>query len=305
MLIRFQNVTRQFGKFRAVDDISFTIEQGEIIGLLGHNGAGKTTIMKLLTGYLDVTNGQIMLDGMCMSPNSVEIKNNIGYLPENCPLWSNMSVIDFLRYQAVVKGIPSRNIDNQLLNVIEKTHLTGKAIQPIRKLSKGYRQRVGVASAILNRPAVIVLDEPTNGLDPEQTLHMRSLIKELAETSTVILSTHILQEVQAICQRVLIIRAGKLVLDKKLSDLKRAKGVLVTLKEEEPIVRHLLKKHGSVRSVELCNKVNNQYQYLLDVDTSQISEIGKKLYESGCEVFELKPNIQNLEELFNEEYKIN
>lgn len=302
MLIELDHVTRQFGEFKAVNNISFAIGQGEIIGLLGHNGAGKTTTMKLLTGYLEVTKGDIIVDGLYMGRDKSQIQERIGYLPENCPLWTNMSVIDFLRYQASIKNIAADKQEQNILSAITKTYLKEKALQPICTLSKGYRQRVGVANAILNQPKIIILDEPTNGLDPTQTMHMRSLIKELAKTSTVILSTHILQEVQAVCERVLIIRAGKLVTDQKLAELNRADGVTVIVDKDEEEMALLLNSIPAVRSFALKSHSNNHFRYFVDTDEVNIPLLSQAINQANFNLYELKPNIQSLEILFSQDF---
>jgi len=302
MLIELNHVTRQFGDFKAVDDISFAIGQGEIIGLLGHNGAGKTTTMKLLTGYLEATRGDIIVDGLQMRRDKSQIQERIGYLPENCPLWTNMSVIDFLRYQASIKNIVADKQEQSILNAITKTYLKEKALHPICTLSKGYRQRVGVANAILNQPKIVILDEPTNGLDPTQTMHMRSLIKELAKTSTVILSTHILQEVQAVCERVLIIRAGKLVTDQKLAELNRADGVMVIVDKDTEHMAAILNSIPTVRSFTLKSHDNNRFKYLVDTDDVNIPLLSQAINQANFSLYELQPNIQSLEVLFSQDF---
>lgn len=302
MLIQFDHVTRQFNGYKAVNDVSFFIDQSEIVGLLGHNGAGKTTIMKLLTGYLEPTNGQIYVDGLRMDCDLHSIQSRMGYLPENCPLWPDMSVIEFLLYQASLKGIPKAELDDQVFRIIKKTHLVEKANQPIGTLSKGYRQRVGVANAILKHPKIIILDEPTNGLDPTQTLNMRALIQELAKTSTVILSTHILQEVQAVCDRVIIVRDGKIVTDERLDELDQTKGLRVTVDQDEQTMQALCKDLISVKTIQLKSIRDNKYQYKLEVDSEMAPKISQKILEAGHQLFEISPERQDLETLFKEDY---
>lgn len=304
MQIQFEHVTRQFNGYTAVDDVSFTIGQGEIVGLLGHNGAGKTTIMKLLTGYLELTSGDIIVDGLHIGSDKQFIQTCVGYLPENCPLWSDMSVIDFLSYQVSLQGVPKAAQDLQIANAIQRTQLMDKATQSIHTLSKGYRQRVGVANAILKNPKIIILDEPTNGIDPMQTLHMRALIQELAKNSTVILSTHILQEVQAICSRVIILRAGKLVTDEKLSELDRAKGLRITVDQDESAVRLLLKDLIGMRSIRLNGVKDKQYQYLLDTCVDAAPLISQKIHQAGFQLYELTVEKQSLESLFKEDFTV-
>lgn len=304
MLIQFDHITRQFNGHKAVDDVSFSIGQGEIVGLLGHNGAGKTTIMKLLTGYLEPTQGKIFVDGLHMDRDMHSIQSRMGYLPENCPLWPDMTVVEFLLYQASLKGILDTELDDQVYHAIEKTHLVEKAIQPIGTLSKGYRQRVGVANAILNHPKIIILDEPTNGLDPTQTLNMRALIQELANTSTIILSTHILQEVQAMCDRVIIVRSGKIVTDSKLDELDQIKGLRVIVDQNEQTIQELCKDLIGVKDIQLKSISEDQYQYVLNVDVSLAPKVSQKILEAGYQLFEITPERRNLETLFKDDYVV-
>lgn len=218
-MIEADGLTRRYGDFLAVSDVSFSIDQGEIVGLLGHNGAGKTTIMKMLTGFLEPSSGIIRVNGVDLKEDPKTVQASLGYLPENLPLYPEMSVADFLDYAAEVRGIdPAAAVRR----AIEATELEEKALDPISTLSRGFKQRVGVAQAILHSPKFLILDEPTNGLDPGQTEHMRSLIQRLAESATVILSTHIMQEVDAICDRAIILRGGALVLDERLENLKES-----------------------------------------------------------------------------------
>lgn len=218
-MIEADQLTRSYGDFLAVKNVSFSISQGEIVGLLGHNGAGKTTIMKMLTGYLEPSAGTVRVDGVDLVDDPKTVQMRLGYLPENLPLYPELSVADYLDYAAEIRGVDA---PGAVRRAIEATELESKALEPIATLSRGFKQRVGVAQAILHEPGLLILDEPTNGLDPGQTQHMRSLIERLAENATVILSTHIMQEVDAICDRAIILRGGELVLDERLADLKES-----------------------------------------------------------------------------------
>ncbi|MCI5158128.1 MAG: ABC transporter ATP-binding protein, partial [Candidatus Electrothrix sp. AUS1_2] len=220
-MIKVEHLTRKYGDFTAVDDVSFEIGQGEIVGLLGHNGAGKTTIMKMITGYLEPTEGNITIDGLDVGRDRREIQKKIGYLPENCPVYPEMTVLDYLEYSAALHGVKEQDRPTLIREAVARTALEAKASKQLSTLSRGYRQRTGVAQAILHKPDILILDEPTNGLDPTQIQHMRTLIRELAETSTVIISTHILQEVQAICDRVIIIKDGSVALDARVDGLQQ------------------------------------------------------------------------------------
>jgi ABC-2 type transport system ATP-binding protein len=231
-MINVANLTRKYGDFTAVSNVSFEISPGEIVGLLGHNGAGKTTIMKMMTGYLEATSGSITIDGLGVATARQAVQQKIGYLPENCPVYPEMTILSYLEYCAALHGIPERERPALIREAVERTALTEKAMELISTLSRGYRQRTGVAQAILHKPAILILDEPTNGLDPTQIRQMRSLITELAKTATVIISTHILQEVQAVCNRVIIIKNGKVALDSRLDDLRQSSRLLVSSKAD-------------------------------------------------------------------------
>ena len=224
-MIAAKNLTRTYGTFTAVDRVSFTIDEGEIVGLLGHNGAGKTTIMKMLTGFLEPDSGSVSIYGHDIQEERSVAQSYIGYLPENCPLYPDMTVAAFLDYAAELKGLSEFEKPAAICEAIDATELGEKVMSPISSLSRGYRQRVGVAQAILHNPKIVILDEPTNGLDPSQIKHMRALIERLAKNATVILSTHILQEVAAVCGRVIIVNRGKLALDSALAGLGGAGGL--------------------------------------------------------------------------------
>ena len=220
-MISVNKVTRKYGDVAAVDDVSFAIAPREIVGLLGHNGAGKTTIMKMITGYLEPTSGTITVNGTDVAMDRRLIQRQIGYLPENCPVYPEMTVYAYLDYAAALHGLDPAQRPRAIASAIARTELADKANRPIATLSRGYRQRTGVAQAILHDPAILILDEPTNGLDPNQIQQMRGLIRTLAEKATVIVSTHILQEVQAVCDRVIILKDGKVALDSRLDALNR------------------------------------------------------------------------------------
>jgi len=217
-MIEADRLTRRYGDFTAVDDVSFRIEPGEIVGLLGHNGAGKTTIMKMLTGALEPSSGVVRVDGTALETAPGSVQRQLGYLPESVPLYPELAVVDYLAYVAQVRRL--EDAQAAVARAVEATDLAEKAMDTIGTLSRGYKQRLGVAQAILHEPPFLILDEPTNGLDPGQTQHMRQLVRDLAASATVILSTHIMQEVGAVCDRVLILRDGRLALDERLDDLR-------------------------------------------------------------------------------------
>jgi ABC-2 type transport system ATP-binding protein len=296
-MIRVQHLIRRYGDLVAVDDVSFDIDRGEVVGLLGHNGAGKTTIMKMMTGYLEPTAGTIRIDNLDIATDTRAIQARIGYLAENCPVYPEMTVIDYLDYQASLHGLPADRRAGAIAQAIRRTALREKATRTIQTLSRGYRQRVGVAQAILHRPDIVILDEPTNGLDPTQILHMRGLIRELAKTATVIVSTHILQEVQAVCDRVLILRAGELVMDSRLDALQQGRRLLVSVDGD---AADALAKVGGVARVETRDRVNGRWNYLLDADDETAPAVAAALTASGRKLYALRPEHRDLESVFAE-----
>jgi ABC-2 type transport system ATP-binding protein len=299
-MIRIDNLTRRYGPFTAVDEVSFTIGRGEVVGLLGHNGAGKTTIMKMLTGFLEPTAGSILIDDLVMGRDTAAIQRRIGYLPENCPAWPEMTVLEFLEYQAVLHDVPPERRVEAVVAAIRRTELTSKASEPIQTLSRGYRQRVGVAQAILHGPDIIILDEPTNGLDPTQILHMRALIRELSHHATVLVSTHVLQEVQAVCARVLILRAGRKVVDARLDELQRDARLLVTLDRDEQAARPVLQSVAGVGSVTAMGGSDGRYHYALGADEAIAPAVASALYRAGFALYGLRREQRTLETLFAE-----
>ncbi|MBL4674154.1 MAG: ABC transporter ATP-binding protein [Arenicella sp.] len=218
-MIITKNITKIFGSFQALKNVSFEINQGEIVGFLGQNGAGKTTLMRILTTYLPASSGTVLIDGDDVTKNSLAIRQKIGYLPETPPLYSNMSVRDYLKFAAEIKGIPANQRKRQLHRAIEECQLEEVADKTIATLSKGYKQRTGIAQAIIHEPKILILDEPTSGLDPIQNRQLRDLITNLKDHRTVIISTHILSEIEQIAQRVLMIKAGEIIIDESLDSL--------------------------------------------------------------------------------------
>jgi len=303
-MIHVRGLTRSYGDFRAVSDVSFEIGHGEVVGLLGHNGAGKTTIMKMLTGFLEPSAGAIRINGKDVVQQRREVQSLIGYLPENCPVYPEMTVIDYLDYQAGLNGVDERHRPRAIRRAIAMTRLEPKAAQPISTLSRGYRQRVGVAQAILHRPKILILDEPTNGLDPTQINHMRELIRELAQEATVILSTHILQEVQAVCQRVLILRAGDLVLDARLDELQHSGRLLVALDRPPADALPALQAVGGVTGASHLHEGGGHHHYALELNGGSPSEtaaaVARSVAEKGFSLFALQPEARDLETVFRQ-----
>lgn len=302
-MLRAEALTRKYGSFIAVNEVSFQIGAGEIVGLLGHNGAGKTTIMKMMTGYLEPSSGIISIDGDDVWANRATIQKQLGYLPENCPVYPDMTVMEYLDYVAVLRGVPRQKQTERLCYVLEKANLLSVAQKLISTLSRGYRQRLGVAQALLNSPRLIILDEPTNGLDPTQILEMRSLIQELAQTATVVLSTHILQEVNAVCSRVIIVNSGRVALDAAMNDIQLSSRLRIVTDSEPERSRSVFQHLGDIQIVQSERK-GAQFDYIVDVgeqDALQASaSVNRSLVESGCNVYAIHPVARDLETIFGE-----
>lgn len=301
-MLEVKHLSRHYDSFKAVDNVSFTIAKGEIVGLLGHNGAGKTTIMKMISGYLEPNVGQIALDGNSLAEAPKEVQKLIGYLPENLPVYPEMTVADYLDYAADLKGLKNNDKTAEIKRAIKATDIGSKLLSPIAKLSRGFKQRVGVAQAILGKPKLLILDEPTNGLDPEQTQHMRDLILDIANSATVILSTHIMQEVEALCSRVLIIRSGQLVIDSGLEAL-RSSNVLTI--ETDRLIDEKLFTDSDLKELSPCSDLNGKKQYRFEIPKPEqkdqvCSEVAKQIIESGAALYTLKTEQRDLETLFRE-----
>ena len=304
-MIRVEALTRTYGGLTAVDQVSFEIGTGEIVGLLGHNGAGKTTIMKMLTGYLEPTGGSIEIDGLDINTEREAVQQRIGYLPENDPLYDEMTVIDYLDYAATLHGVPDAERTDRIREAIDRTELSSKATDTIGTLSRGFCQRVGVAQAILHKPRVLILDEPTNGLDPIQVQHMRDLIRVQAQHATVILSTHILQEVEAICSRVIIVHNGQKVLDSTLDELLAGKRLVVAVDAGPERALALLSAVNDVVSVEPMTQRGPGHRYVLDLgnegDPAEAAHIvASRIATEGWKLYALQPERLDLEQIFSE-----
>ncbi|MDX9895194.1 MAG: ATP-binding cassette domain-containing protein [Desulfofustis sp.] len=306
MMIQVDSITRAYGDFLAVDQVSFAISPGEIVGLLGHNGAGKTTVMKMMTGFLEPTGGTITIDGLDVIRNRREVQQLIGYLPENCPVYPDMTVIDYLDYAAALRGLDERQRPRLLAETITRTGLQEKAGHSIATLSRGYRQRTGVAQAILGKPKLLILDEPTNGLDPTQIQEMRSLISALASRATVLISTHILQEVQAVCNRVIILKDGKKALDARLDELQRSKRLLVSTDQPaEKVLTTLatLPELTAVEAVQPDPQLPNSHRFALspaqhDRPQETAAVVAQTIQHHGWHLFSLHFETRTLETVF-------
>ncbi len=302
-MIDVEGLSRRYGELVAVSDVSFNIGSGEIVGLLGHNGAGKSTIMKMLTGSLEPSAGRITIGGRDMAHERRAIQGDIGYLPENCPVYPDMTVADYLDYQAVLHGVPEGERARSVRRAVERTALHEKALDSVATLSRGYRQRVGVAAAILHDPEVIILDEPTNGLDPSQIHEMRTLVRSLAEGAAVLVSTHILQEVQAVCDRVLVLREGRLALDSRLDELGGAYRLLLTTDAEPSSAQETFGAVPGVVRVEPLGGASGRQRYAVVADddaTSLAPEVARRAHQAGYALYALEPESRDLEAVYAE-----
>jgi ABC-2 type transport system ATP-binding protein len=294
-VIEVKNLVRRYGDFCAVDDVSFNIENGEVVGLLGHNGAGKTTIMKMLTGYLEPSSGTANVGGIDVRKSPMAVQEDMGYLPENLPIYPELTVVQYLEYTARLRSLDPRA---SVRKAVQETGLAEKVMDPLSTLSRGYKQRVGVAQAILHNPKVLVLDEPTNGLDPGQIQQMRRLIRSLSTSATVILSTHILQEVNAVCDRAIILRSGKVVLDERLSSL-RATQVIRIRTSEEAEIPALLDPLDFVGAVE--QQAKGVWMITITVSPEEAAPaLARAMVGAGYPVFEVIPESRDLETVFKE-----
>ena len=303
-MLKVENLTRRYGGFLAVDHVTFSVGKGEIVGLLGHNGAGKTTIMKMLSGYLEPNSGNAILDGHNIVDEPKEVQKVLGYLPETLPLYPEMTVAQYLYFSADLKGLKDREKVSEILRVTNSTDLKEKFLSPIANLSRGYKQRLGVAQAIIGNPRLLILDEPTNGLDPEQTQHMRSLIRDIAKNATVILSTHIMQEVDALCSRVLMLHSGKLALDAQLDELRASNSLLV----ESTLATNKLESLENLFGVETISviamtEVSTTYRVTTNAGAglkNVSAGIAREISKQKESLFVLKPELRDLETLFRE-----
>ncbi len=303
-MITVERLNRTYGSLWAVKDVSFAIAQGEVIGLLGPNGAGKTTIMKMMCGFLEPSSGSIKINGSDIGQDTQAAQANIGYLPENLPVYPEMTVVGYLEYAAGLRGISPEQTPVEIRRVIAATELQEKAFAKIGDLSRGLKQRVGVAQALLGNPKVLILDEPTNGLDPTQTQHMRDLIRELAKKSTVILSTHILSEVEAMCDRVLMVRSGELVLDSLLKDVQQADSISLQCNLDPAQVQQLC---SAIEGVESCDAfsadgITKAQVALIHGSDGRVlcSALAKAVLNADGELYQLHREQRDLETLFRE-----
>ncbi len=302
-MIEVQGLTRKYGEFVAVDNVSFSISSGEIVGLLGHNGAGKTTVMRMLTGYLEPSAGAAWIGGMEISEKRLEIQQKIGYLPENSPLYPDMTVLQYLEYVASLRAILDAERVSAIKGVVVKTALADKALDPISTLSKGYKQRLAVAQAIIHNPEILILDEPTSGLDPTQILEMRSIIKALSKKATVILSTHILQEIEAVCDRVIIMVQGRIGVDANLNELQQSNRLVLLVKNPSDDVPTTLGRVPGVKASHATQTGSEGRRYVIELneDPETVApRVANTAVERGWELYGLSEEKRTLEAVFRE-----
>ncbi len=304
-MIEVKNITKKYGSFTAVDNISFKIEEGEIIGLLGPNGAGKSTTMNMITGYIEPTKGEIIINGYDISRKPRKAKSQIGYMPEGVPLYSDLTVKEFVTYMAELKKVDRKTRKEKVEKIIEQTGLKDVEKKLTRNLSRGYKQRVSMAGALVGEPKILILDEPTVGLDPKQITEIRALIKELGKTHTVILSSHILSEVSQICNKVIIINKGKIVaidtpenLEKKVST---NNATYVTVEDTDNKIEKMEEKIPEIKDIKLIKEnEDGTKEYVLesekDVDLRKI--VFNEFAKENITIFEMKKADTTLEDAF-------
>lgn len=294
MSIKVTVVSKIYNTQKALDEVSFSAKKGQIIGFLGPNGAGKSTMMKILTGFIKPTSGEVLVNEIDVLKNSLEAQKSIGYLPEHNPLYTDMYVREYLQFQASIFKVAKSEVEN----CIEKVGLKSEAHKKINQLSKGYQQRVGLAAAILHNPSVLILDEPTTGLDPNQLIEIRALIQELGKDKTVLFSTHIMQEVEAICDRVIIIKKGEILVDKQLKELQNSQQQVIEVTFNLEITKSRLNQLESIISSKIIGE--NTWQIVFSSKEDMRSKIFDFAQENNLKILSLNAQNKNLETLFRE-----
>ncbi|WP_318344110.1 gliding motility-associated ABC transporter ATP-binding subunit GldA [Flagellimonas baculiformis] len=294
MSITVKNITKTFGQQKALNNVSFSIKKGEIVGFLGPNGAGKSTMMRILTTYYKADSGDAEVNGHDVLTAERAVQKSIGYLPEHNPLYLEMYVKEYLAFNADVYKVPKSKIEE----VIEQTGLTPEAHKKIGQLSKGYRQRVGLAAALLHDPEVLILDEPTTGLDPNQLIEIRKMIRDIGKEKTILLSTHIMKEVEAVCDRVIIINKGQLVADKKLEELREAEEQIIEVEFDYRVEEQLLQQLPHVSKV--TNTGGFVYEIAFSTSTDMRSAVFDFAHDNQLKTLQLSRKNRNLESLFTE-----
>lgn len=294
MSISVQGISKFYATQKALDSVSFSVGKGEIVGFLGPNGAGKSTLMKILTGYLEASEGEAFVNGYSVKDELLKAQRSTGYLPEHNSLYLEMYVREYLKFSASIYKVPASRIEE----VIEQTGLTPEANKKIGQLSKGYRQRVGIANALLHQPEVLILDEPTTGLDPNQLVEIRELIKNVGKEKTIFLSTHIMREVEALCERVIIINKGKIVADKRLEDLRDENTQIIEVEFDYQVEGIALKRIPKLRNWN--NIIGFVYELEFDSKEDMRPAVFDFAYDNGLKTLQLNRKNKNLESLFAE-----
>ncbi len=304
-MIEVKNMTKKYGKFIAVDDISFKIEEGEIVGLLGPNGAGKSTTMNVITGFIEQTEGQVIINGFDMIKKPKKAKKEIGYMPEGVPLYYDLTVKEFVTYMAQIKKVNRKEIKEKVEKVLRETGLTDVQNKLTKNLSRGYKQRVSMAGALVSEPKILILDEPTVGLDPKQITEIRNLIKELGKNHTVIISSHILSEISQICNKVIIINKGKIVaidtpqnLEEKVTN---DNSIYITVEDPENKMEKIQEKLEGVKEIKLiAENEDKTKQYM--IKSEEDKDLRKTIFEVFAKeeitIFEMKKADSTLEDAF-------
>lgn len=304
-MIQVENVTKKYGNFTAVSNINFEIDEGEIVGFLGPNGAGKSTTMNMITGFIEPSEGKIIVDGYDISKKPKKAKKQIGYMPEGVPLYGDLTVKEFVTYMAELKGCESKNKKEKVQKVIEETGLVDVQNKLTKNLSRGYKQRVSMAGALVGDPKVIILDEPTVGLDPKQVTEIRALIKKLGKNHTVILSSHILSEVSQICNRVIIINKGKIIAIDTPENLEKKvvgdNSIYVTVEDNEEKMKNIKEKLSQIKEVKLVSENEDKTKKYI-ITAEKDVDLRKNLFETfakeGITIFEMKKADATLEDAF-------
>jgi len=300
-LIIAEGLSKRYGDYLAVDNVSFSIPKGQVVGLLGHNGAGKTTIMKMLTGFLEPTSGKVTIGGLNIVDDRLACQAKLGYLPEVAPLYPELAVAEYLEYIAALRGVKEQT--ELIRNAVGATGLTSKLASKISTLSKGYKQRLGVAQAILHEPDILVLDEPTSGLDPSQISEMRALLKSLSKNSTVIISTHILQEVEAMCDRVIIILNGRVAADANLEELRSMDCITLEVDRPKEDVCRAYRNIDGVLETRLLAENEGRYRYEVKTNGNPQLVLPRLAYSAisnGWQLYQLGQEQRTLEAVFRE-----
>ena len=304
-MIRAENLTKRYGEHVAIDHLDFTIEKGEILGFLGPNGAGKSTTMNIITGYLSATEGRVLVEGLDVLERPNEVKKRIGYLPESPPLYFEMTVIEYLKFVSELKRVAKNRLLSDLERILEIVKIDDVKGRLIKNLSKGYKQRVGLAQALIGNPDILILDEPTIGLDPMQIIEIRNLIKSLAEDHTIVLSSHILPEVNAVCERVLIINKGKIVASDTVGNLSHGLGggnrLSLRIEGQAPKIETALQKIDGVKSVSLsASPESGALDAILEAERSADlrRDVFLALSAAGCPLLMMRPVDLTLEDIF-------